>query len=353
VTQIVTSDDGCSSDSNRVPLVIGSYPVVDFSVAIACTGRPLPLLNQTTDSVGPISSWNWALAGQTYSDSLPAITPQQPGQYDIRLSVVSAEGCAASATRTFTVNPTPQVTFPSDSACAGTPLTLTGILLAGSVRKWFWLLDNNSLDSSQRISPVFNQEGLHLIRLWALSPQGCPSDTISQVDSIQASHAYAGDDTVVAQGYPLQLNARGGVRYTWAPSEGLTDPDIADPVANITQDTRYTLTAYSPAGCTSTATILVRVFRGPAIYVPSAFTPNGDGVNDVLKITAPGIRTLIYFRIFDRWGKEIFHTSDINATWDGTTSGRPLPPGAYVWMIQAIDLTGETLSQRGTIMLMR
>jgi gliding motility-associated-like protein len=214
-------------------------------------------------------------------------------------------------------------------------------------------LDNNSLDSSQRISPVFNQEGLHLIRLWALSPQGCPSDTISQVDSIQASHAYAGDDTVVAQGYPLQLNARGGVRYTWAPSEGLTDPDIADPVANITQDTRYTLTAYSPAGCTSTATILVRVFRGPAIYVPSAFTPNGDGVNDVLKITAPGIRTLIYFRIFDRWGKEIFHTSDINATWDGTMSGRPLPPGAYVWMIQAIDLTGETLSQRGTIMLMR
>jgi gliding motility-associated-like protein len=222
-----------------------------------------------------------------------------------------------------------------------------------AVAQWYWQIDTDPLDSGQSISRTYNQEDTLNVALWAESLQGCRSDTVTHQVMIQASHAYAGRDTAVALGYPIQLNATGGDYYEWTPASGLDNPDIEDPVANISTDTRYTVTAYSSAGCASYASIFVKVFKGPAIYVPGAFTPNGDGINDVLKIVCPGIRSLNYFRVYDRWGIEVFHSTDTRATWDGTVGGQPLPTGSYVWMISGVDFSGQPLSEKGTVMLIR
>ena len=87
--------------------------------------------------------------------------------------------------------------------------------------------------------------------------------------------------------------------------------------------------------------------------MPSAFTPNGDGVNDVLIVAAPVVKTLDCFRVYDRWGRLVFSTTDLRVPWDGTLYGKPAPGGAYVWMIRATDAGGRTITQRGTFTLIR
>jgi gliding motility-associated-like protein len=357
VQEVVVGNNGCADTSNT-NLIIGSYPVASFSVGAACTGQLLPLVNSSTDTVGTFAQWTWTLSGlsaQTFTDSLPSIVLHTPGAYNLQLSTVSAEGCASNtASGSFTVSTTPQVSFQGETVCAGTTLTLTGI--NGNnipIAQWYWELGGSILGTTQSIQHVFTGADTATVFLWGISAQGCISDTFSQPIEIQATHASAGKDTAVALGYSIQLQASGGTYYTWSPPVYLDNPDIADPIATLPEDTRYTVTAYSTAGCPSSASILIKVYKGPAIYVPTAFTPNGDGANDVLKIVAPGISRLTYFQIYDRWGKEVFNTTSINATWDGTISGKPVPSGTYVWMIQGIDLQGAALARKGTLLLMR
>lgn len=355
VRENVLGNNGCLSDTNKTVLTIGTYPVADFIVGDGCTGQDLPLVNSSYDTIGRFADWTWALStGQTFTDSLPSIIPAQPGNYTLSLSTVSAEGCASNTfTLPFTVNATPAVTFNEDSVCVSATLVLSGTATAAApIRQWYWQLGPD-LDSGQTVTRVYPNETTFMAGLWAVSPEGCYSDTIQRSIAVQASHAYAGRDTAVALGYPIQLQGSGGATYVWTPSAGLSDPDIADPTATLTEDTRFTLTAYTTAGCASSATILVKVYKGPAIYVPSAFTPNGDGANDVLRIVAPGIRSINYFGIYDRWGRQVYRTTDLQSTWDGNVSGAPVPSGTYVYTISAIDMTGRTMTQRGTILIIR
>jgi gliding motility-associated-like protein len=90
------------------------------------------------------------------------------------------------------------------------------------------------------------------------------------------------------------------------------------------------------------------------IYVPNAFTPNGDSKNDLLKVIAYGKVTLKTFTIYNRWGQIIFSTTNINKGWNGTLNGNALEAGVYIWFVKAIDdLKQKTIEQKGTVVLIR
>ena len=114
----------------------------------------------------------------------------------------------------------------------------------------------------------------------------------------------------------------------------------------------YVLRAYTPEGCFALDTMSVRVFKtGPDIFVPNAFAP--DGRNRILRPEAPGIATLDYFRVFNRWGQLVFQTSQIGKGWDGTVSGKVQDTGTYVWMVSGTDFTGKKVVKKGTATLIR
>ena len=104
-------------------------------------------------------------------------------------------------------------------------------------------------------------------------------------------------------------------------------------------------------GCIGSSSVFIKLFKGPAFYIPNAFTPNGDGLNDVFRAIAPGIRQMIYFRIYDRWGKLMFDTQSILKGWDGKYGGTPQPTAVYVWIIKGVDITGKAIEQKGTVTL--
>jgi gliding motility-associated-like protein len=348
--------DGCT-DTSKTNLIIGTYPVPDFSITSTCDSEFIPIQNLSTDSVGKISTWNWTLSnGSTYKDSIPNLTGLPAGNYTMTLSAISAQNCPSLSPyqSSFSVYPIPSVTFTPDTVCAGSMFSLSGKPTNSvPIIQWYWKIDSLPTETGQTASFTINQGGDYNASLWATAGSGCSSDTAQGVVEVQQSHANAGNDTLVALGYSVQLHATGGVTYIWTPASTLSNPDTADPIATPTDSTTYTVTAFTTIGCASSASIVVKVFKGPAIYVPTEFTPNGDGINDLLKVVAPGISHLTYFRIFDRWGKQVYFSTLLQQGWDGTINGHPVPSGTYVWMIQGISLYGTTLSKQGTTLLIR
>ena len=165
--------------------------------------------------------------------------------------------------------------------------------------------------------------------------------------------AFAGNDTIAVKGIPHQLFGSGGSTYLWSPSADLNTATAQNPRATLNNDTRFFLQVKDAIGCTDTSSVFVKVYDGPTYYVPNAFTPNGDGRNDVFRATPVGIIATDWFRIFDRYGHLVFETSQYLKGWDGTYKGQRQPMGTYVWVIKGIDRNRKTVEQKGSVILIR
>lgn len=165
--------------------------------------------------------------------------------------------------------------------------------------------------------------------------------------------AFAGNDTICAMNLPHQLVGRGGAGYAWSPGGFLNNPNLKNPIAILSRDTKFVLTVTDNAGCTAADTIDIKVFAGPTYYIPNAFTPNSDGLNDIFRAIPPGIEKTDYFRIFNRWGQLLFETHQYMKGWDGNYIGKPQPNGIYVWEIKGIDKFGRVINKIGYVMLIR
>jgi gliding motility-associated-like protein len=169
---------------------------------------------------------------------------------------------------------------------------------------------------------------------------------------------FAGRDTSVVIFQPLQLNAidinnTGFVSYTWSPSLGLNRPDIKNPVSILDKDFAYEVMATTADGCIATDSIKIKITYTSEIFVPTAFTPNGDGKNDVLRPKLIGIKELKYFAVYNRYGELVYKSANENQGWDGFIKGKAQNTDAYVWMAEAVDYLGRTIFRKGTSMVIK
>ena len=116
----------------------------------------------------------------------------------------------------------------------------------------------------------------------------------------------------------------------------------------------YKVKVGTSEGCYAYDDIKVTVFKTqPDIFVPTAFTPNNDGLNDVLRPKAVGMKQFNYFKVFDRWGVMVFNTTQEGQGWNGTYSGAAQPSGTYVFVAQGVDYVGKLITKKGTVVLIR
>jgi gliding motility-associated-like protein len=216
-----------------------------------------------------------------------------------------------------------------------------------------------SLSDATVLNPVATPPGTTSYILSSYDTKGCPKpgvDTIV-ITVLPDMNAYAGRDTAVVLGQPLQLKATGGTTYSWIPSTGLSDYSIAEPVAIYNSPSagiRYKVYVYNEAHCVDSAFINVKVFSTrPTVFVPSAFTPNSDGKNDKLRPIAAGIKDIEYFNVYNRWGQLVFSTRTSGEGWDGTIAGKPEQTGMFVWIVKATDYNGSPYFEKGTTTLIR
>lgn len=355
----ILGNNGCLSDTFTMKVTIGSDPFakIGYLPSEICEGDPVNLLDSSSVEYGTVNKWQWNVGGTVLTGRNPVLpSGLPPGNTIVSLEVQTVEGCISPVTTiSIPVKPKPAVEFSNSLVCAGEEITLTatsqtqGIPISG----WIWDLGDGSKDSSGNIiNHTYAAGGTYTVNLQGVAQNGCSSPVVSRAVEVYQTNAFAGNDTIVAGGQPFTLQGSGGVLYSWSPPFGLSDPSVANPVAILQDNAEYILTASTPAGCETKDTVRIRVFKGPEIYVPTAFTPNGDGLNDVLKVLPVGV-TLEFFRIYDRWGKLIFSTSDHNLGWDGKISGQTPSTGNYIWIVRGKDFSNNLITKKGLVTLIR
>lgn len=296
----------------------------------------------------------------TPASQLISATTQNPlavtGSTTTYAVTASIGSCRASDQVVVTTVPYPVVNAGADTTICYNTTAQLHASTNGSSFTWFPF---GTLSNRNSLLPVARPGITTAYVLSGYDTRGCPkpgSDTVT-VKVLPDIQAFAGRDTVAVTGQPLQLRATGGVSYLWSPATGLSAANIAGPVALFTQPAeaiQYKVSVFNEVGCVDEAFVKVKVFKtGPSVFVPTAFTPNSDGRNDVLRPIAAGIKKIDYFSIYNRWGQLIFTTAEPNRGWDGTLQGAAQTSGTYVWMVKATDYTGKTYVNKGTVILIR
>ena len=351
----IRGQDGCENDTTRT-IVVASDPYLSMDVFDTCYSH-LPRIDLNTNSFGITYQWN--VDGNFNSlKSGPDLNNLPVGNHSLDLTVNSLYGCGSSksASTDFTIKPIPEIEAQTEDGCINTPVSFGAAQTDNTttINNWNWNFGDNKYSQKQNLQHTYTRASQYDVSIYALATNGCSSDTIQKTITISDAFASAGNDTTIIRNFPFQLHGQGNSsNFQWTPSTGLSNPGIADPIVTISQNENYVLTVTTTEGCIAKDTIHIKAIEGPNIYVASAFTPNGDGLNDVLHPVYVGMTRLERFAVFNRWGQNVFSTTDMYKGWDGTFNGQLVPGGTYVWFAKAENYLHQTVTLKGTVSIVR
>lgn len=357
---VVSSTAGCSSDTVSRNINVRYQPLVKFTYSKPLCDNEIVRFTDISSmpaNASPeyVARWHWRFSN---SDSTLLQHPTRllsKGTTHTRLIVESNYGCkSVEADSVFIIHPKPLINLFINDSCILRTIKYQASDSRNTVNKWYWDFGNGLKISSPLIIKTYNQEGNRPVTLLGQTIYGC-QDTVVRPFIIYDNKALAGRDTIAAKGEPIYLNAHGGanVIYNWSPVIGLNDASIENPVATYDKDQLYRLDAMTDKGCDSHSKLFIKRYTGPELYIPNAFSPNGDGSNDVLKVFPVGIKQFIFFAVYNRYGQEVYRTSDYTKGWDGIFKGSQMNAGTYVAVSKAIDYTGKLMLEKTTVMLVR
>ncbi len=353
----IVTDNGCI-DSTVIKVNVLDFITVQFAADTGICRTDHVTLHPVSDAL----SFRWrestnAGSLNSYSVKEPIATPLTTTTYYLTANLGY---CQDSAVTTVYVSPYPIAQLGSDTVlCFGHRTQLSAYTEAAN----FTWSPVSSLTQANTLHPFAGPVRTTSYIFTATDTMYClkpVSDTIT-IQVIPAFNVFAGRDTAAGLNQPLQLIATGAdpsYSYTWTPATFLDNNGIANPVMTADDNTydviTYTVKASSPQGCAATDDIKISLYsNGPEIYVPNAFTPNGDGKNDILKPILIGVSQFHSFIIYNRWGQILFTSSQPGSGWDGTYKGVKQAPGTYVFTAQGKDYAGKSIFRKGTVVLIR
>lgn len=342
--------DGCiNNDSVRVR-VVDHVNLQVMNDTIICS-RDTIGLQITSDGF----QYAWSPAGQLIDPAVKNPLAITPGTtlYQVTATI---GGCSATKNIIVAAIPYPFVNAGMDTIiCYNTAARLQAFTNGSS---WSWT-PASSLNDISSLNPMAYPVRTSDYIFTAYDNRGCPkpgTDTV-RVIVLPKIVANAGRDTAVVTGQSLQLNASGGDTYSWSPAIFLSAATIANPMAVFSEPSnglRYQVRVYDRAGCYDSAFINIKVYATkPTVFIPTAFTPNNDGKNDILRPVAVGMKSIQYFQVYNRWGQLLFSTQTNGQGWDGRINGQLQSNNTYVWMVKAIDFNGAAYFKKGTVTLIR
>lgn len=292
------------------------------------------------------------------SDSTLTITPQGPITYYVQ---AGNPGCTIVDSVTVDFIGSNLILSANDSICAGEQVVITATNTNPSINfDYLWEPDSVIVSPSITNQVTVAPQTTQYVYVTASAPNGCLVG-----DSILINVGFIPDGVVVAsaseyfvtEGSTVNLYGEpsGYASYTWTPGEGLVNENAQSTQATVEQETIYTLSV-SDGLCTKSDTTKIQVYQficgDPYLYIPNAFSPNGDNNNDVLYVKGTLIKEMV-FRIYDRWGELVFESFDRADGWDGTFRGRPLDPDVYDYYLKVICIDDEESIIKGNITLIR
>jgi gliding motility-associated-like protein len=349
-TYRVTYSDpyGCVGFDSVTVRVVNEVTLSAGKDTIICRTDSLTL-NVNSDAL----QYNWTpaatLNNPTTQDPVAAPTAATT-TYRVRASIGKCFKEEDIIVRTV---PYPIANAGNDSTiCFGTSMQLQAT--GGSLYSWS---PRSYLDESTIQNPISQnpRESIRYI-VSVRDTLGCPKTVTDTVFiTVVRIIANAGPaDTNLVLGQPLQLNATGGTSYAWTPSTWLNNTNIFNPLSLPQENIQYALKVSNEQGCFDMDTIRVNVFKiDPDLLVPTAFSPDGDGLNDIFKPILVGMKSLDAFMVYNRWGQLVYSTTQTETGWDGTLSGTPQGTATFVWYAEGTNYLGRKIKKKGTVILIR
>ncbi len=279
-------------------------------------------------------------------------TVKEPGTYTVRFQ----SGCK-ELTDTFTVTMARFPLINADTACPG---ARTARIIAAARDEtnfnYTWkdetgrvLLEQLSSTGSTLTSL---NPGKYTLRLSTTA--GCDTTfTVTVEGHPPIAVTINPDHGKIRYGDSIQVQASGAYYYTWWPSGTVSIDTIPNPFLSPRAPTVYTVLGLNEAGCSDTARVKIDIDYTMPDFIPNAFSPNGDGLNDIFRIENITYQKLLAFRVFNRWGSMVYESADITKGWDGTEKGKPCDLGTYYYMISLAYPDGTVKNYKGEVILMR
>jgi gliding motility-associated-like protein len=371
---LVTDSNGCTKtqivELNQPAALQLSLDTMSTTPSVSCNGDSngrITVTYNSTDSINPVGPAPFTWSNNVAAPASPTALNLAPGTYSVTLT--DAKGCTDTLSYTI-LEPQAIVAIippPASPLCFGESTVLTiDTVYGGSgtgLADYTYQVNGNGLRFTPN-QPATVFAGLQIITIE--DPEGCTlTDTleITQPEEIQIVFDPAEVEVELGDSITLQpiINASISIdSFRWTPLDSLSAFDIESPTASPVRNTRYTLTVVDENGCRAVASILVDVDFNRNVYIPNAFSPNGNGPNDEFRVfTCNGVTNIKTAALFDRWGNQMSASKDLAPDcsgvklWNGLFNGKMANPGVYVYVIEIEFLDGITQVYRGDVTLLR
>ena len=349
---------GCAPVTDMMTITFKPAPNGDFTFDIACEGDNTSFVDQSTVSSGTISSWNWDFDDNgTSIVQDPIHTYASDGNYQASLIVGSSNGCFDTISYSVTVNPVPIANFSPTVACENTPIDFTDLSTISSGNITQWLYDFGTTSSTdQNPEYTYASSGNQLVTLTVTSDQGCTDDTtmlLTVYPSPNADFSFTPNPALVNEAVFFTDQSSGYQIGSWYWDFGDFEADNAqNPIHNYGEGGDYSieLIITDGNGCEDTLLRVISIALPPVL--PSGFSPNSDGENDIFLIRGGPFKE-VDFKVYNNWGQLIFSSIDANEGWDGTYKGSDAPLGVYTWTFTVILANDVVIEKSGDVTLIR
>lgn len=350
---------GCIPDDDFITINFLEIPVADFSVNTACFGSNSEFLDASTISSSTISSWDWTFGdGDSSIAQDPLHVYPASGSYTATLIVTADNGCSDTVSQPITVNPVPIADFSPTAACENTPIVFNDLsfISNGSINQWSYDFGNGNIETVQNPTFIFDDSGGYPITLTVTSDLGCTDDTTMNLFIYPAPIAdftFVPNPALVLENVYFSDASTGSNINNWLWDFGDGEGNNQqDPIHDYGDGGDYEifLIVTDENGCTDTISKVITIALPPVL--PTGFTPNGDGENDIHIIRGGPFKSVDY-KVYNNWGELIFTSNGELVGWDGTFNGEPAPMGVYTWTFVVTLENDSVIRQSGDVTLMR
>lgn len=353
------SDNGCASEVSDTVffhevradfLTLNDEGIED---SIICIGEEVIVQSRAVNA----DTYQWIIPGTSTNPDVDAsFSSTDPDTYEITQVVENFEfGCVDSLTRMVIVERIPEIDFTlsTDTLCYGESLTAT-IDDPNDSSLYLWE-PVEYFGSVGGISAIATPDSSFTLSITEENYAGCVQ-TLDTTIQVILPYMFADWDTTIQEGKTARLPVvlEDLYHFSVSPADDLSCLDCDRPEVAPLEDAFYELYVQDIKGCfDSTYNLTVYVIPPSFISMPQSFTPNGDGINDIVYVKGWLLESLLEYRIFNRWGEMIFSTNDMEIGWDGKYNGRLQKSDTYVYKVRAIGVDGDEVSLEGYLNLVK